>query len=160
MNNLFFFVNNISGDIMNENLELLNYIYKSSSMGVESLTNLLKELTDKENKLKGIISDELTNYEKYLKKSKKLLKKYKAKIEENSLMTKIMSKQGIKKEVKTDNSDASVAHLLIEGLTMGVVDIESKIKNYDEKSDKDILKIANEYLKFQQQEIEKLKEYL
>ena len=138
MNNLFFFVNNISGDIMNENLELLNYIYKSSSMGVESLTN----------------------YEKYLKKSKKLLKKYKAKIEENSLMTKIMSKQGIKKEVKTDNSDASVAHLLIEGLTMGVVDIESKIKNYDEKSDKDILKIANEYLKFQQQEIEKLKEYL
>ena len=160
MNNLFFFVNSINGDNMNENLEMLEYIYKSASMGVESLTNLLKELDNKENKLKGIISDELSCYEKYSKQSKKLLKKNNGKVEGNSLMTKIMSKQGIKMEVKKDNSDASVAHLLIQGLTMGVVDIESKIKNLDEKTDKDILKIGKDFLKFQQDEIEKLKSFL
>ena len=145
---------------MNENLELLEYIYKSSSMGVESLTNLLKELNDKENKLKSIISDELSLYEKFSKKSKKLLKKNNGKVEGNSLMTKIMSKQGIKMEVKKDNSDASVAHLIIQGLTMGVVDIESKIKNLDEKVDKDILNLGKDFLKFQQEEIEKLTKYL
>ena len=75
-------------------------------------------------------------------------------------MTKIMSKQGIKKEVKDDNSDANVAHLLIEGLTMGVVDIETKINNFKDKADKDILKLCDKYLKFQQNEIEKLKKYL
>ena len=145
---------------MNENLEMLEYIYKSSSMGVESLTNLLKELNDKENKLKDVISDELTNYEKYFKESKKLLKKHKGKIKDNSLMTKIMSKEGIKKEVKKDNSDASIAHMIIEGLTMGVVDMETKIKNMEDKIDKDILKIGTDYLKFQQDEIENLKKYL
>lgn len=145
---------------MNENLELLEYLYQSSEMGKDALTNLLKELNDKENKLKGPISDELSEYEKYFKKSEKLLKKYKAEIKENSLMTKFMSKQGIKKEVKDDNSDASIAHMLIEGLTMGVVDMETKIKNLKDKADKDILKICEKYLKFQQEEIEKLKKYL
>ena len=145
---------------MNENKELLEYIYKSSSMGVESLTNLLKELNDKENKLKDLISDELSSYEKMMKTSKNLLKKNKGEIKENNIITKIMSKQGIKKEVKDDNSDASVAHMLIEGFTMGVVDIESKIKNLKNKVDKKIIKLAEEYLEFQQNEIEKLKEYL
>lgn len=145
---------------MNENLELLQYIYQSSEMGVSALTNLLKELNDKENKLKKIISDELSIYEKYFKESKKVLKKNKGKIKSNSLMTKMMSKQGIKKEVSDDNSDASIAHMLIQGLTMGVVDIETKIKNFGDKADKEITKIAVDYLKFQQDEIEKLKKYL
>lgn len=145
---------------MNENLELLQYIYQSSEMGVLALTNLLKELNDKENKLKKIISDELSIYEKYFKESKKVLKKNKGKIKSNSLMTKMMSKQGIKKEVSDDNSDASIAHMLIQGLTMGVVDIETKIKNFGDKAEKEITKIAVDYLKFQQDEIEKLKKYL
>lgn len=145
---------------MNENLELLQYIYQSSEMGVLSLTNLLKELNDKENKLKKIISDELTIYENYFKESKKGLKKNKVKIKSNSLMTKVMSKQGIKKEVSEDNSDASIAHMLIQGLTMGVVDIETEIKNYGDIVDREIKKLATDYLKFQQDEIEKLKKYL
>lgn len=145
---------------MNEVNEILEYVYKSSGMGVTSLTDLLKELNDKENKLKKVISDELSMYEKYHKQTKALLKKHKAKIEDNGLFVKMMSKQGIKKEIKSDNSDAAVAHLLIEGLTMGVVDMESKIKNFDEQIDKDVIKIASDYLKFQQDEIEKLKKYL
>lgn len=145
---------------MNEVNELLEYMYKSSSMGVTSLTNVLKEIDNKENKLKSVISDELTKYENFFKKCEKLLKKHKAKISDNNIMIKVMSKQGIKREIKKDNSDAAVAHLLIEGLTMGVVDIESKIKNFDTKVDKDILKLASSYLKFQQDEIEKLKKYL
>ena len=144
----------------NEDKELLEYLYKSSEMGRDSLTNLLKELKGKENKLKGLISDELSEYEKFFNKSKKLLKKHKSEITSNSLMTKIMSKQGIKKEVSNDNSDASIAHMLIEGLTMGVVDIETKINNFKDKSDKSILKVCEKYLKFQQEEIEKLKKYL
>lgn len=145
---------------MNETNELLEYIYKSSSMGVSSLTNLLKEINDKENKLKSIISDQLSTYEKFYKKSEKILKKHKAKITDNNFMIKVMSKQGIKREIKKDNSDAALAHLLIEGLTMGVVDIESKIKNFETKSDKDTLKLGKDYLKFQQTEIDKLKQYL
>ena len=146
--------------VMNVNTELLEYIYQSSEMGVVSLTNLLKQLNDKENKLKPLISDELSIYEKYQKESKKLLSKNKAEVKENSMMKKMMSKMGISKEVKNDNIDAAIAHMIIEGFTMGVVDIETKIKNYKKDADKKILKLANDYLNFQQEEIERLKKYL
>lgn len=145
---------------MDVNTELLEYIYQSSEMGVVSLTNLLKDINGKENKLKPIISEELSTYEKYQKESKKLLAKNKAEIKENSMMTKMMSKMGISKEVKKDNSDAAIAHMVIEGFTMGVVDMETKIKNFKKDADKKVLKLAEDYLEFQQEEIEKLKKYL
>lgn len=145
---------------MDVNTELLEYIYQSSEMGVVSLTNLLKDINEKENKLKPIISEELSTYEKYQKESKKLLSKNKAEVKENSMMTKMMSKMGISKEVKKDNSDAAIAHMVIEGFTMGVVDTETKIKNFKKDADKKVLKLAENYLEFQQEEIEKLKKYL
>ena len=43
---------------------------------------------------------------------------------------------------------------------MGVVDMEKKIDNYKEVVNEDILSLAKEFLKFQQEEIEKLKEYM
>ncbi len=143
---------------MNENLELLEYIYQSSEMGKTSLENLLNALKDKENKIKSIVSDEVKLYEKYYKKSKELAKGNK--FSDNKLMAKMMSKMGIKKEVESDNSDAAIAHMLIEGLTMGSIDIETKINNYKTKADKKILKLAKDYATFQKQEIEKLKMYL
>ena len=71
-----------------------------------------------------------------------------------------MSSMGISHEVKSDNSDASISHMLTEGITMGIVDMETKIKNYKDKVEKDIMKLAKEFLKFQQDELEKLKEYM
>jgi len=129
-------------------------------MGISSLTDLLKELDNKKNKIKSDLSDELNKYESYHKKCRELIKKNKGKIDENSLMTKIMSKQGIKMEVKNDNSDSAVAHMIIEGLTMGVVDTETNLKNLSNKVDKKIYKLVEEYLKFQQEEIDKMKKYL
>lgn len=59
-----------------------------------------------------------------------------------------------------DNSDSSIARMLTQGLTMGVVDITSKIDNYNDSLDKSILKLGKQYKKFQQEEIERLKKYL
>ena len=50
--------------------------------------------------------------------------------------------------------------MLIEGLTMGSLEIESKIKDYEKKVERDTLKLAKDFLKFQEQEIETLKKYL
>ena len=96
----------------------------------------------------------------FKKESKKLIKKNGYDLEKNKLTAKIASSMGIKKEVNSDNSDASIAHMLTQGITMGVVDMETKIDNYKEVVNEDILSLAKEFLKFQQEEIEKLKEYM
>ena len=145
---------------MDENMELLEYIYKNSEMGVFTIKTLLKDLDEKENKIKKLADDQMKEYNKFQDESKKLIKKHGFELKTNGLMAKIGSSMGIKKEVNKDNSDSAIAHMLTEGITMGVVDMETKLKNYKDTVDKKIYNLGKEFLKFQQGEIEKLKEYM
>lgn len=145
---------------MDENVELLEYIYQNAEMGVFTLTKLLKLINNTENKIKKVIEDELKMYESFLKDSKKLIKKIKVEPKENKLMTKLSAGMGIKMDLLKDNSDASIAHMLTEGITMGIVDVSTKIDNYKDVADKSIIKLAKDFLKYQQDEVEVLKKYL
>ena len=67
---------------------------------------------------------------------------------------------GIKIEVLNDNSDSHMADLLIQGISMGSINMEKKINDYkDLVSGKDI-RYAKKFLKFEQSKIEQLKEFL
>lgn len=145
---------------MNENTEILEYIYKDANMGAESITTLIKTLQSKDNKIKPVLEEELKKYEEYIKKSEKQLKKLKVELKEFSTMAKMSSWMGIKMEMLKDNSDARIADMLIKGLTMGTIDMNKKIDNYEKIVDKDILKLAKEFRSFQEDSIEKLKVYL
>lgn len=140
--------------------ELILHIYESSQMGIEAINNLLKELKNKENKIKKILEDELKEYEKFYKSSEKLLKKEKIELKEKGKMAKMMSKMGIKKEVLSDNSDSKIAQMLTQGLTMGVTQIAAKIDSYKDVISKNHMELAKDYKKFQENSIEKLKSYL
>ena len=102
---------------MNENVELLEVIYQNADMGCKSLTDLLNDLKDKDNKIKTIVSEEVKGYEKFVKESEKLLKKFKTTPEGKGMMAQMMAKMGINKEVRKDNSDSAIAEMIIEGFT-------------------------------------------
>lgn len=144
---------------MKENNEFLEYIYKCANMGYESTTNLIRALENKDNKLKKAVDDELKEYEKIVKDCKKLLKSSKIEPKNNNIMTKMCSYLGINMEVIKDNSDSSIAQMLIEGLNMGKIEMEKKLDKY-KNCDKKIIKLAKELYEFQGNSIEKLKEYL
>ncbi len=75
-------------------------------------------------------------------------------------MADMMSKMGIKREVIMDNSDSAIAEMLIEGFTMGNLELSKLIDSYKDQADKKILKIAKELQTFGENEIKKLKAYL
>ena len=145
---------------MNEDLELLEYLYQNIDMSLSSLKALLKNLKEKENKIKKIIDNEIKEYEKFYKEVEKIIKKSKLEPKKEGTLKKMMANMGVKKEIRMDNSDSAIAHMLTEGITMGIVDISTKIKNYKNEVDSKILNIAKKYLKYQQDEIEKLKEFM
>ena len=145
---------------MDENIELLQYIYQNCDMGVKSCTSLINILNGKDNKIKKIVEGELKGYENYLKRAKKLLKKHKVEPKEKGIMSDIMSKMGMNMEMMKDNSDARVADMLTKGFTMGNVDISKKIDRFEGDADKDILELAKELLKFGKENIDFLKPYL
>lgn len=145
---------------MNENIELLNYIYQDSQIGISSLTTMIRKLNGKDNKIKKIIEDELKEYELYKKESGKYLKKYKAEKKEESMTAKVMAKMKLNFDIMKDNSDAKIADILIKGFTMGTIDMDKKIDEYKDNVDKNIIKLAKNFLDFQNKNIELLKEFL
>lgn len=145
---------------MNENNELALHIYKDAEMSAYTITRLLRDLKDKDNKIKKTLEDVLKEYEEWKVKTKKYLKKENAEISENGMMAKMMAGMGIDKEVKNDNSDSAIADMLIKGISTGSVDMEKKIKAYrDEANDKE-LELAEDFLKLQEKAIDIFKEYL
>ena len=145
---------------MNENNELLLHLAKNVERGDSSTTKLLKTLKNKENKIKPLLENELKEYEYFKKKTEKLLKKNKVDVPSTNIFAKISSDLGIKMETIKDNSDSAIGSMLIEGMTMGITSITSKIKVYQESTQKNILKLAKEYVEFQEKEIDKIKTFM
>ena len=143
-----------------ENNELILHIYQDAEMACYTIDKLLVDIKEKDNKIKKVVEDILHEYQDWKAKSKKLLQKENAEISENSFMAKFMAGQGIKKEVEDDNSDSSIADMLIKGIAMGSIDMEKKVSAYKDEVNHEDLNLAKEFMKFQERAIEKLKQYL
>ena len=150
----------IGGNIMNETNELLEEVYKTAAMGRFSMMKLIEALKEKDNKIKGYLEELLEDYRNYEDQSKGLLLKENIEPMEENAISKLMASMGIQKEVKGDNSDAAMAEMLIQGISMGSIEMEKQIKNYKDRVDKDDMKLAKKFLKFQEKAIEELKKYL
>jgi len=144
----------------NEEFELLKHINQDAGMASYTIENLLKDLKEKDNKIKEISEDILKEYQHFFKKTKEILNDNGISIDEKNLVDKMGAKMGIKMNVMDDNSDSSIADMLIKGISMGSIDMEKKIKDYKDSVDNESLKIAKDFLKFQTNSIDKLKTYL
>ena len=150
----------IGWNIMNETNELLEEVYKTAAMGRFSMMKLIEALKERDNKIKGYLEELLEDYRNYEDQSKELLLKENIEPMEENAISKLMASMGIQKEVKGDNSDAAMAEMLIQGISMGSIEMEKQIKNYKDHVDKDDMKLAKKFLKFQEKAIEELKKYL
>lgn len=140
--------------------ELLLYIYQDCDMASANLTILINTINNKDNKIKKVVEDLLKQYEMFLKESEKQLKKQDVKPKNKGIMASMGSFIGIKKELAVDNSDARIADMLIKGLTMGTLDMQKKIDNFENDISKKVSSLAKEFLKFQEESINLLKNYL
>lgn len=145
---------------MNENVEIISQVYKDCDASISSLTTLLKDLDGKDNKIKETVHNILEGYERYLKTANKLLKEENQEPEKMGFIPKMMAKMGVNKEVEKDNSDASVAGMLIQGIQMGELDIEKKLKQFETKLTSKTVKFAKAFREFQEDNIEELKKHL
>ena len=145
---------------MDETNELLVILYQDCFMAVKNLEVLLEEIKTKDNKSKGEVEIILKEYEKYLKDVKKLLKTNKVKPKKVSPFALYGAKMKMKKDVREDNSDSKISDIIIQGLVMGIIDINKRIDNYKNDVSNDLIKLTNGLLEFQQNSIDKLKEFL
>ena len=151
---------NNNGDLMKDELGIINYVYKNAKMGAESTKTLLKTLENKDNKITPVVEDILNSYEQFQNDSEKLLTDLNEKGQGFGKGATISADMGIKMQVLKDNSDAAIADMLIKGLTMGEIEMTKMIGTFDEDIDEDIKKIIKDFKDFQSNAIVKLKKYL
>ena len=145
---------------MEEKNELLEHIYKDAYMASYSLQKLLDEIKNKDNKIKGDVEDILQKYQEFKEEVEELLKGNDEEVNDPNFFAKMGSTMVIIKEVKIDNSDSSIADMVIQGVSMGSIETEKKLKAYEKYIEKEYKDLAERFLKFQQKSIDKLKKYL
>jgi len=73
-------------------------------------------------------------------------------------MNKVMTWYGIEMKTMTDHSNSKIAELLLQGTNMGIIE-GRKLLNHKE-IDKDVNSLIDEYVKMQEEAVEKLKKFL
>lgn len=145
---------------MKEKNELILHIYQDAEMACYTINKLQNDLKEKDNKIKKLVEDIYKEYEVWKQKTISILKKEHAEISQNPPIAKFMVGMSIYKEVKSDNSDSAIADMLIQGISLGSIDMNKKINAYKEEINDNDLNIAKDFLKFQEKTIEQLKKYL
>lgn len=145
---------------MNENNELIVLLYENTKMGVNNTKKLITLIKEKDNKIKFILEEQLQRYESLFKKCKKLIKEQKIKIPKSGILKSFTAITAMTMEVNKDNSDSKIASIMTRGFTMGNINIEAKIKEYNKEANKDTINLANEILDFGEKQVELLKNYL
>lgn len=145
---------------MNENEEMVLTIYKDSEMGSYTSKQLLEVLKEKDNKIKETVKHIQEGYERYQEEAKNCIEELGIQEKTEGFLSKMASKMGIQKEVKNDNSDSAIAEMLIEGISMGSLEMEQKLKQCESELDKPYKKLAKDFIAFQQDNIKALKKEL
>ena len=141
---------------MDKNQEFITAMYQDASMALDSLTMLINKLKTRDNKIKEVVEKCIKGYEKHLKIIKSYMKENNYEIISIPLIGKMGAYMGINMK---DNSDSRMADMLIQGITMGVLNTSKNINKYKDVN-KDLSLIAKDFLKHQEDSIEKLKKYL
>lgn len=139
-------------------MNIVEQIYKDSNMSIFTLEALLDDLKTRDNKITGDVENLKKGYERYLKEAEKILKKENGEKKKIGFFEKKMAKEGVKKEVKEDNSDASIAEMLIKGISMSTLEMEKLLKK-EEKCDQKILELAHDFMAFGKDNMTSLKNY-
>ena len=142
---------------MSEEVEFLNYIYKNAEMGVIGINDVIGKVSNE--KFEKLLNSEKDEYSEICKEALDILKKYGKQNEEVGTMAKMSSKMMAEMSLMKDDSDNTVAKMMLEGSNKGIIEISEKINAY-QCDDAEILVLANKLKATLEKNIDDLKKYL
>lgn len=142
---------------MNDNARLLNFVYQNAQMGVDSIRQLMGIVENKE--LKEHLKTQFQGYEEFQNTARQMLEENGFDEKEISAFSKISTYLMINMQLLTDKSATHIAEMMIQGSNMGVIDA---IKNLNdcEDAEQEIRNLMEKLQKFEEHNIDKLKEFL
>ena len=129
----------------------------TARMGISAIEMLLNKVESEE--MREELLREKRGYEKCDRMAEEILADFGVKTEKPGALSKAGTWMGIQMDTLTDRSASHIADMLIQGSTMGIIEL-TRVKNENPDADKRAIKLADEYLKGEQVSVERLKAYL
>ena len=141
---------------MNANETLLNELYKNTTMGGDSLINLMDKAEDPA--MRSEMTRELEKYREYSNRAAELLGERGLKPEEPGMMAKAGSKMGMAFNTMLDTTTSHLAELMINGAVMGIININKQLNSAEH--DGEARKLAEDVLAFEKSTADHLARFL
>jgi len=142
---------------MENNINILDELNKGCCMGIDALKFVIEKVH--EDDFHELLENQIMEYADFSGKINELYKEYtKDDAHETTKMEKAMTWYGIQKDTILDSGVSNLADLLIRGTTMGIIEGRRILNN--KKMDKFVHKICSDYVKMQEDYVEKLKKCL
>lgn len=142
---------------MNKNNELLNYIHQNSEMGKDTINQLLN--ISKDENFCEELRRQLKEYSIIYDSCNDLIERMSKEPKDISDFAKVSAYISINMKTIMDKSSSHIAEMMIQGSTMGIIDITKRLKDYDPKDD-EIAQLGDKLLKVEQNNVETLKKFL
>lgn len=139
------------------NLKILDEVHKGVVMGMESISVITAKVGDRN--FRDDLNYQYDEYGKILDKIDQQFEETGTTPTDTSPGEKIMGWTSLQMNTMTDKSNNKISELLIRGNTMGIIK-GRELLNQNPEASQDTKDILNEFIKLQENNIEKLKTYL
>lgn len=140
-----------------DTIKLLRECNAGIKMGVESIDEVVDKVKDE--KMKKLLTDSKQEHEKLETETTQLLNEYSDEGKDPNPIAKGMSWMKVNIKLGLDNSDATVADLMVDGCDMGVKSLSRYLNQYSAAEEK-VKDIAKRLIKIEEELSEKMREYL
>jgi hypothetical protein len=113
---------------MDQNAELLNYVYQNAQMGTNTTRQII-DATDDET-LKNILQKQLDGYREILTQARHMLDQKGLDEKGLSKMSEVKTQMMVGMETMADKSTPHLAEMMLIGSNMGVVDALKNLRKY------------------------------
>ena len=143
--------------MLSEN-QLLNHIYQTAEMGQDGIRTVLKYAD--EPGLVRVLNSQLEEYQRIQNTAGAMLHARGEPPKGIGPMAKLSSEAMTAVKSLTDPSATNIAEMMIQGSSMGITEAVKKLHQYENDVEKDIKKLMERLQEFEEENVEKLKEFL
>ncbi len=144
---------------MDSNIEMLTYIHKNAEMGQNSINHLFKIITD-DSKFRTLLERQFKEYKDIFDTSEQVLNKRGYKAEEGGAFQKFEIYMMIDIKTIINKSPDHVSEMLIQGSTMGIIQITRRLKEFEGRLDSEVSDLAKKLLATEKHNIDDCREFL
>ena len=140
-------------------LSLLEAMYKNVRMGADSILDIMPKVANE--KLRAELTSELERYGEFSKEIENAFLDAGEKVKDEGMLAKIGTKMSVAMNTMIDSTTSHIAEMMIQGGTMGITDATKLLREYENTScSEEALELARRIIQYEEETVERLKEFL